>query len=158
MSQSVMLSPNNFERNNRFSESRQPVTAKIKDIRQAEAFEQLPLQFSVLGKDKYHNSEVCELCERKFTMMFRPHHCRVCAKTCCDKCSLERRLSQEDIQIYFTCNECDFELTNSHLKTLLTNMYDQRDEMMQTVSQNINMADAALIDLKSSVAEKRELY
>lgn len=37
-------------------------------------------------------------------------------------------------------------------------MNDQRDEMMQTVSQNINMADAALIDLKSSVAEKREIY
>lgn len=37
-------------------------------------------------------------------------------------------------------------------------MYEQRDEMMQTISQNINMADAALIDLKSSVTEKREQY
>ena len=119
MSQSVMLSPSNFNRAGRLSDRISPVTAKIKDIRQAEAFEQLPLQFTVVNKDKFHNCDMCEICNKKFTLTFRAHHCRVCAKTCCDKCSLERRLSQEDVQTHFTCNECDFELTNSHLKTLL---------------------------------------
>jgi hypothetical protein len=59
--------------------------------------------------------------------MFRQHHCRLCSKTVCNYCSLERRLSQEDEQKYHCCNECDFELCNPHLKTTLKQMQEQRD-------------------------------
>jgi len=66
---------------------------RSKDIREAEAFEDLPLQYVAKHKDTFHSADNCELCGKKFTLMFRSHHCRMCSRTCCNHCSLERRLS-----------------------------------------------------------------
>lgn len=93
-----------------------------KDLREAEGFDDLPLTFTIKSKETYNNSDNCELCAKKFKLTFRSHHCRVCSKTVCNYCSLERRLSQEDESKYFTCNECDFDLTNGHAKSTLKQM------------------------------------
>lgn len=121
-----MLSPNSFDRARTMRENRKSDNLqmpKIKDIRQAEALELLPLNFQVKNKEEFANCKMCQLCEIEFSTFFRPHHCRRCACTCCEKCSLKRRLSQEDNECYFTCNKCDFEITNvPHLQSLFEQM------------------------------------
>lgn len=127
-----------------------------KDIREAECFDELPLQYTVKQKEAFHNNPNCELCDKKFTMMFRSHHCRMCAKTVCNHCCLERRLSQEDASVYFCCNECDFELTQQHAKNAVKQMQESRDQMLEAVRYCLMQADAGLAEMKRSLKEKRE--
>jgi hypothetical protein len=111
-----MLGSNPNQSMFRRSSTGQPQVKQIKDIREAEDFDELPQVFAVRTKDTFHNADSCELCAKKFTFTFRSHHCRMCSKTCCVNCSLERRLSQDDPVAHYTCNECDFDISNSQAK------------------------------------------
>ena len=96
------------------------------------------------------------MCNKKFSLMFRPHHCRMCARTICDYCGLQRRLSQEDPDKYHCCNECDFEISNPHLKVNLKQMQEQREQMLEAVRYCIVQADNSILDLKKQVKVKKE--
>ena len=39
--------------------------------------------------------KVCWLCEFKFTLFKRQHHCRMCDCVCCDECSRKKALVDE---------------------------------------------------------------
>ena len=133
MSQSVMMRPgqnNSFRQSSQLPMTSGPANPKIKretDHRMAEAFDDLPLTYEVRTKETFHKADNCELCNKKFTLTFRSHHCRMCSKSVCSQCSLERRLSQEDKERYHCCNECDFELSNAHARANLKQMVDQRE-------------------------------
>jgi hypothetical protein len=50
------------------------------------------------GKDKDSQKDrekVCWLCEFKFTLFKRQHHCRLCDCVCCDDCSKKKALVDE---------------------------------------------------------------
>ena len=71
----------------------------------------LPITFDVAAKEKDRkpNQEACNLCNDKFTKMVvgkNPiRHCKRCARSVCDVCSLTRRqLSRSDPEKYRTCD------------------------------------------------------
>ena len=41
----------------------------------------------VSKKDWDPNAKVCQVCNKKFTLRIRRHHCRACGKCVCDECS-----------------------------------------------------------------------
>ena len=50
------------------------------------------------GKDKDSQKDrekICWLCEFKFTLFKRQHHCRLCDCVCCDDCSKKKALVDE---------------------------------------------------------------
>jgi len=44
-------------------------------------------QSAVSIKRQFHHEEHCELCQEKFSLLHRRHHCRACMISCCSKCS-----------------------------------------------------------------------
>eukprot|EP01039_Chlorochromonas_danica_P009643 gene9644-10660_t len=50
----------------------------------------------------------CQLCQKKFGLLHKKHHCRNCGKCVCERCSLERvRLLRLDPRYLFkVCNPC----------------------------------------------------
>ena len=54
------------------------------------------------------------MCMIDFKLTNRRHHCRLCGKSVCDKCSLNKRyLSKSDKKTYHrVCDFCDTKLSN----------------------------------------------
>ena len=51
---------------------------------------------SLKEKDSQKDREkICWLCEFKFTLFKRQHHCRLCDCVCCDDCSKKKALVDE---------------------------------------------------------------
>lgn len=50
--------------------------------------------------------EVCMVCEKKFTLTKRRHHCRVCGKVVCDPCSPHKRLLPGHKEKQRVCTPC----------------------------------------------------
>jgi len=57
---------------------------------------------------KDSSTDTCPLCSKKFTLLFRRHHCRQCGSICCDPCSKHRRIlpaidAKEPVRV---CDNC----------------------------------------------------
>ena len=48
------------------------------------------------------NADACGLCDAKFTMFFRRHHCRKCGRLVCARCSDHKLPGTEDR----ACDDC----------------------------------------------------
>jgi hypothetical protein len=55
-------------------------------------------------KDKSGKDKVCCLCDFKFTMFRRQHHCRMCDTVCCEDCS-RKKATVEEKQVR-CCDSC----------------------------------------------------
>lgn len=87
-----------FQSSNRLANalSRQKTKRVVppKNVREAENFESLPLEFKPLSKNVYNEKDVCEFCPQLLKGLFNNrHHCRMCAKSMCSDCQVKRRLS-----------------------------------------------------------------
>ena len=83
-----------------------------KDAKESDGFQFLPDVFVPAKKEDFHKREVCEECEKKFSIGVSRHHCRRCAKSVCEPCSRKRRLSKCDADLHYACLSCDFEVSN----------------------------------------------
>ncbi|CAI2367570.1 unnamed protein product [Moneuplotes crassus] len=75
----------------------------------------LPEHFDVKSvKKNYHDSETCQLCDKKFTLFIKKKNCNRCSRCICSDCGDNRRvLSLSDKKKYRVCDRCDFKLENS---------------------------------------------
>lgn len=44
------------------------------------------------SKESKENLKMCSLCDFKFTLFKRQHHCRLCDIVCCDECSKKKAI------------------------------------------------------------------
>ena len=65
----------------------------------------------------------------------------MCAKTICSDCTVKRRLSKTDPEIYPCCVECDFLITNSHSDALLDEIVTSREELIKKVDRLLVKAE-----------------
>ena len=61
-----------------------------------------PSSASEKPKDSKENFKMCALCDFKFTLFKRQHHCRLCDAVCCDECSKKKAIVEETQVYYFT--------------------------------------------------------
>ena len=47
----------------------------------------------LVQKQDWQQRPYCQICFEKFTRLFRPHHCRMCGRSCCYNGSAKRALS-----------------------------------------------------------------
>ena len=89
-------------------------------------------------KDKDKN---CVLCDFKFTMFKRQHHCRLCDCVCCDDCSKKKALV-EDSQVQFAlhCSVVCFHLLRNNIMhydvLYCTVLYCIAEETKKNLGQN----------------------
>jgi hypothetical protein len=141
-------------------------SAKEKDLivikppqkhREKEGFDNLPDFYKVADKDEFNEADNCEMvnCGANFKGIkgAKRHHCRRCAKSVCEKCSLKRRLSKTDAELHYTCTQCDFKLTNSHFQKYTTDINNDRDLLINQISEIMLRADPEIRDLQAKVQE-----
>ena len=54
-----------------------------------------PSSASDKPKESRDNLKTCALCDFKFTLFKRQHHCRLCDCVCCDECSRKKAIVEE---------------------------------------------------------------
>lgn len=86
-----------------------------------QAYDNLPIKFDVDAIEKKRNpTPNCQLCLAVFTGGLGKNpirHCKRCAKSVCEVCSLSRRvLSRSDKEQHRVCDQCDTEMDNFKLK------------------------------------------
>ena len=62
-----------------------------------------PSSASEKPKDSKDSFKMCALCDFKFTLFKRQHHCRLCDAVCCDECSKKKAIVEET-QVYYFMN------------------------------------------------------
>jgi hypothetical protein len=65
-----------------------------------------PLLPAAAPEAQWAKASACELCGKKFGMLRRRHHCRVCAKSVCDGCSPRRVLLRGGGGVQRACGAC----------------------------------------------------
>jgi len=56
--------------------------------------------------------KLCPLCDRKFTMSYRRHHCRACGSVVCSKCSnFKIEITPDATKPSRVCTKCHYDLT-----------------------------------------------
>lgn len=97
------------------SKQLEPTIKPPKNTKECENFDNLPMTFQVVDKSQFNERDQCQTCPTVFRrVLVKRHHCRVCGFSICTECSIKRRLSKSDAEVYYVCINCDFELTNSH--------------------------------------------
>lgn len=95
-----------------------------------------------------HDTSVCTLCERKFTLVRRRHHCRKCGAVVCQQCSNNKEvLATSSGQAVRICTRCHA-MAQVKLKERRMSM-----QTMQPIAQNLGDATDSLAVLEEE-AEK----
>ena len=55
-----------------------------------------PLSASEKPKENKEKDKICSLCDFKFTLFKRQHHCRLCDAVCCDDCSRKKAIVDDN--------------------------------------------------------------
>ena len=97
--------------------------------------------FKPCGKTQFHEKAVCEFCPQQFNLMHKRHHCRKCAKSLCSDCTVKRRLSKTDGEVYPCCVECDFAITNCHTDALISEIVSSREDLIKKVEKLLVKAE-----------------
>ena len=114
--------------------------------------------FKPCGETQFHKKGVCEFCPAQFKLFTNRHHCRKCAKSICSDCTIKRRLSKTDGDLYPCCIECDFAITNSHTDALINEIVSSREDLIKKVEKLLAKAEkgSQLLNEKKDI-RKREL-
>lgn len=112
-----------------------------KNNKEGEGFDYLPETFQVKQKGDYHNLDNCEFCFRNFTFRQPRHHCRKCAKTVCERCSVKRRLSKCDGELHYCCFECEFTIINQRNYEALDKAKKAQKDMLESLTNTLTKAD-----------------
>ena len=59
----------------------------------------------------------------------------------CSDCTVKRRLSKTDPEIYPCCIDCDFAITNCHSDSLITEIVNSREVLMKKVERLLAKAE-----------------
>jgi hypothetical protein len=138
---------------NKSTRSTTPKATEIrpaKNFREGEGFNNLPDTFKVAEKEEFCEEDTCIGCEVSFKgfLSATRHHCRVCAASVCDNCSIKRRLSKSDPDLYYCCNECDFKIVNNHYKSKTEYINTERDQLIDEITEFLIKTDSELVTLK----------
>ena len=129
-----------------------------KNFREGEGFDNLPDTFKIAEKEEFLEEDNCAGCEVTFKgfMSATRHHCRVCAGSVCVNCSCKRRLSRSDPELYYCCNECDFKIVNNHYKRKTDEINNDRDILINEITEFLIKIDAELTSLKDKEQQVSE--
>ena len=98
--------------------------------------------FKPCGKSQFHEKLVCEFCPQQFNKLLHSrHHCRKCAKSICSDCTIKRRLSKTDPELYYCCVDCDFAITNCHSDALISEIVNSREDLIKKVDKLLAKAE-----------------
>ena len=58
---------------------------------------------AVVGQDQWQRKPYCQICFTKFSVTLRQHHCRMCGRSCCHYCNIQRSIKdiEEAVQQAF---------------------------------------------------------
>uniref|UniRef100_A0A915K5I3 FYVE-type domain-containing protein n=1 Tax=Romanomermis culicivorax TaxID=13658 RepID=A0A915K5I3_ROMCU len=75
------------------------------------------------------DSNICMLCELKFTLIKRRHHCRACGRVLClECCNIKRKLAySENLRDVRICTSCNERLNRKYKKALTTTTSGTKD-------------------------------
>lgn len=68
------------------------------------------------GVNEFKQSPKCLVCNKKFTLTSRRHHCRFCKESVCDLHSMKRRCFPGDSEKQRICDNCDKEFVKEEVR------------------------------------------
>ena len=80
---------------------------------------------------KWNKSDSCEICDFRFTLLTRRHHCRKCDRSCCGDCSSVILVRGGDERRY--CNRCSNDVIRKQSRDLRRRLGTHIDEAKLTV-------------------------
>ena len=76
--------------------------------------------FTVDGKVNWEKGNRCHICNKKFGMRHRRHHCRWCGKSVCGRHSEKQRIYSEITnELERMCDQCDLEVVEGEIRLKL---------------------------------------
>ncbi len=100
----------------------------------------LPLHFDVKASEKrFQKESSCQLCDQKYGMWSREHHCRRCCRSICSTCgSTFRNLSRSDPKPYRVCDRCDFKIVNFGIEVTYKQILKGQDKLLEKEEREMN--------------------
>ena len=82
----------------------------------------------------------CYICQKKFNLTTRRHHCRFCGGSVCNEHSLKRRAKQGESEKHRICDNCDIEIIKSQInQEIQQELQKLRSEIQTTKETNRNL-------------------
>ncbi|CAG9318810.1 unnamed protein product [Blepharisma stoltei] len=84
------------------------------------------------GSPDFKNDNKCHICEKKFSLTNRRHHCRYCGNSVCEDHSTKRRVRDESKKARI-CDNCDREIISGEIKDEIENEMIRLQNELQSV-------------------------
>ncbi|CAG9320012.1 unnamed protein product [Blepharisma stoltei] len=84
------------------------------------------------GSPDLKNDNKCHICDKKFSLTNRRHHCRYCGNSICEDHSIKRRVNGEAKKIRM-CDNCDREIISGEIKDEIENEISRLQNEVQLV-------------------------
>lgn len=117
----------------------------------------------------FRKTKLCYICDKKFNLTSRRHHCRFCSNSVCDEHSLKRRALNNSKDLYRICDNCErLQLAEEvrreiqeqldRLQVQLDQLKDSNDKIAQDNLDKIEQTKQQEMELKrvEKVQEQKE--
>lgn len=109
------------------------------------------------GKD-FRKTKLCYICDKKFNLTSRRHHCRFCSNSVCDEHSLKRRALNNSKDLYRICDNCErFQLTEEVRKEIQEQLDRLQTQFDQLADSNDKSAQENLEKIEQTKQQEMEL-
>lgn len=72
------------------------------------------------GAPDFRNDHKCHICDKKFSLTNRRHHCRYCGNSICEEHGIKRRIKEDQKRIRM-CDNCDRDMISGEIKDEIQN-------------------------------------
>ncbi len=120
-----------------------------------------------LDNKEWKKDKNCYICNRKFSMNKRRHHCRFCGNSVCDEHSLKRRALLGSKDLFRICDSCERSIQTEEVKkeiqeqldrleSQLFQVRDSNERLMRDNIEKIESINQLEIELKKLEKEQRD--
>lgn len=109
------------------------------------------------GKD-FRKTKLCYICDKKFNLTSRRHHCRFCSNSVCDEHSLKRRALNNSKDLFRICDNCERTQLAEEVRKEMEEQFDRlQSQIDQLAESNDKIAQENIEKSEQTKQQEMEL-